>query len=186
VAYDNSTSKTTQQAPTPTPTLVFEDGIARAGFTMMPNALMKARNITHSAKMLYGFLLLYARQDHECFPGYDTLAADMGITEKSTRKYMGELEAVGLVRQKRRGLGMTNIYIIADLRTVNFTVPEKKEVRLRAGNSTVPEGEQVPTTKTQGTKTHYKNKGAHPPLNQKSYDDNAYTSGPYSNLVQRS
>jgi len=144
---------TIEQAAAPTPTLIFEDGVFQQGFTMMPNALLKARNLTASAKLLYAFLLFYARQDGRCFPGYETLAADMSITEKSTRKYMAELEAVGLVRQKRRGLGMTNIYVLADLRTVNFTDQERKEVPLQAGKSTDQERKEVPATKTQRTKT---------------------------------
>jgi len=136
-----------------TPTLVFEDGIYAQGFTMLPNALLKARNLTSSAKMLYAFLLFYARQEGQCFPGYDTLATDMGMTEKSTRKYMQELESVNLVRQKRRGLGLHNIYIIRDLRTVQFTGPDRKEIPMRAGKSTAPKPKELPTTKTQVTKT---------------------------------
>ena len=78
-------------------TLLIEDETLRAGFTQIPNRVLHARNLSRDAKLLYGFLLSYAWQQGRCFPGYAQLCADMGASPSIVRKYMGELEAVGLL-----------------------------------------------------------------------------------------
>lgn len=155
----------------------------RYGFTALPNAVLKARNISRDAKILYAFLLHYAWQDQQCFPGYDTLCTDLDASENMVRKYMRELEAARLIRQQRRGLGKTNIYIITEVRTSKSEVPEQRkgegtERRQSAG----AKPRKTEDYKDAPTKTHYK-KGV--PTNQKSYDDDAYTRGRYGGLVLR-
>ncbi len=81
------------------------------------------RNLTRDAKLLYGFLLSYAWQQGRCFPGYTQLCVDMGASPSIVRKYMGELVAVGLLVQKRRGLGKTNLYTLCSLSTATLEPP---------------------------------------------------------------
>ncbi len=104
-------------------TLFIEDETLRAGFTQMPNRVLHARNLSRDAKLLYAFLLRYAWQQGSCFPGYGQLCADMGASPSIVRKYMRELETVGLLVQKRRGLGKTNLYTLCSLSRATLEQP---------------------------------------------------------------
>jgi Helix-turn-helix domain len=105
-------------------TLVLEDQSLRHGFVQLPKMILYAQNLTRDAKLLYAVLLGYAWEKDRCFPGYRRLCRDMQASENMVRKYMRELEAVGLLSQKRRGLGKTNIYTLHDLRTAKIEVLE--------------------------------------------------------------
>ncbi len=104
-------------------TLLIEDETLRAGFTQIPNRVLHARNLSRDAKLLYAFLLRYAWQQGSCFPGYAQLCADMGASPSIVRKYMRELETVGLLVQKRRGLGKTNLYTLCSLTRATLEPP---------------------------------------------------------------
>ena len=104
-------------------TLLIEGETLRAGFTQIPNRVLHARNLSRDAKLLYAFLLRYAWQQGRCFPGYAQLCADMGASPSIARKYMRELEAVGLLVQKRRGLGKTNLYTLRSLSKATLVPP---------------------------------------------------------------
>ena len=104
-------------------TLLIEDETLRAGFTQIPNRVLHARNLSRDAKLLYGFLLSYAWQQGRCFPGYAQLCVAMGASPSIVRKYMRELEAVGLLVQKRRGLGKTNLYTLCSLSRATLEPP---------------------------------------------------------------
>jgi len=104
-------------------TLLIEDETLRAGFTQIPNRVLHASNLSRDAKLLYGFLLSYAWQQGRCFPGYAQLCAAMGASPSIVRKYMHELEVVGLLVQKRRGLGKTNLYTLCSLSTATLEPP---------------------------------------------------------------
>ncbi len=117
-----------EEAYQPEPgTLLLEDQTLRYGFIQLPKQVLYARNLSRDAKLLYAVLLGYAWQEGRCFPGYRRLCEDMGASENMVRKYMRELEAVNLLRQKRRGLGKTNIYTLRDLRTAKIEVQEPQE-----------------------------------------------------------
>jgi len=104
-------------------TLLIEDETLRAGFTQIPNRVLHAPNLARDAKLLYMFLLRYAWQAGRCFPGYAQLCADMGASPSIVRKYMRELETVGLLVQKRRGLGKTNLYTLRSLSRATLEPP---------------------------------------------------------------
>ena len=92
--------------------ILVEDEALQGGFVMLPKVILHARNLSRDAKILYAILVDYAWQERRCFPGYARLCADMGASEPIVRKYMRELEEVGLLTQKRRGLGKTNLYVL--------------------------------------------------------------------------
>lgn len=115
--------QTEEQRPEPN-TLILEDRSLRLGFLQLPKQVLYARNLSRDAKLLYAILLGYAWQEDRCFPGYHRLCLDMQASENMVRKYMRELEAVGLLSQRRRGLGKTNIYYLHDLRTSKIEVLE--------------------------------------------------------------
>lgn len=108
-------------------TLIVEDRALRLGFIQLPKLVLQARNLSRDAKLLYAILLSYAWQATRCFPGYRRLCNDMQASENMVRKYMRELEGLGLLSQKRRGLGKTNIYTLHDLRTSHIAVLEPQE-----------------------------------------------------------
>ncbi|MBA4117259.1 MAG: helix-turn-helix domain-containing protein, partial [Rubrobacter sp.] len=143
---------------TPEPgTLVIEDQSLRYGFVQLPKQVLWAGNLSRDAKLLYAVLLGYAWQEASCFPGYDRLSLDMGATRKIVRKYMQELEAIGLVAQKRRGLGLTNLYRLPDLRTARLDIPERFKPTHPEGSKTthqeLPRPERPQTTHPDGAKT---------------------------------
>jgi hypothetical protein len=122
-------------------TLLLEDQSLRYGFIQLPRLVLYARNLSRDAKLLYAVLLGYAWQEGRCFPGYHRLCEDMQASENAVRKYMRELEAVNLLRQRRRGLGKTNIYTLLDLRTSKIEVqePQRWGEGSRTSNSEVQE-----------------------------------------------
>src|SRR5437762_9599528 len=90
--------------------IIGADLITRHGFTQVPNFILTEPNLSVGAKMTYAMLLKYAWQNDYCFPGQERLANDMGVTDRSVRTYLQELEAQQFVRIKQRGLGKPNLY----------------------------------------------------------------------------
>ena len=88
------------------------DPVTAHGFTQVPNHILRSDTISPGAKLTFAMLLSYAWQNDYCFPGQERLAADMGVTDRSVRTYLKELEESAFLEIKRRGLGKTNLYII--------------------------------------------------------------------------
>ena len=86
------------------------DVLTAKGYTMVPNHALISDRISPGAKLAYAMLLKYAWQDDYCFPGQERLAGDMGVTDRSVRTYLQELEAAQFVSIKQRGQGRTNLY----------------------------------------------------------------------------
>ena len=93
-------------------TIVVEDETLRAGFTQIPNAILRRPDVTPGAKLTYMALLSYAWQKGSCFPGQDTLADDLGVSKRSVVTYLQQLQETGLLHVKRRALGQTNVYTL--------------------------------------------------------------------------
>lgn len=125
-------------------TLVLEDQSIRHGFIQLPRQILLAKNLSRDAKMLYAVLLHFAWQEDHCYPGYPRLCEDMGASENMVRKYMRELEAVGLLRQKRRGQGRTNLYTLPDLRTAKIEVQDPQHPRTAQTEVQDPQFSDVP------------------------------------------
>src|SRR5687767_7419958 len=88
------------------------DDLSSRGFTQIPNHVLEDERLTFGARIVYAMLLRYAWQNNFCFPGQDTLANDMGTTDRQIRNLLTELKAVGYLEVRRRGQGKTNIYIL--------------------------------------------------------------------------
>jgi len=88
------------------------DPVAAGGFTQVPNVILRSTDLSVGAKLTYSMLLSYAWQNDFCFPGQDTLAADMGSGRRSVVRYIDELEKQDLICIKRQGLGKVNIYTL--------------------------------------------------------------------------
>lgn len=88
------------------------DIATQRGWTGVPNFILESKEISAGAKLTYAMLLKYARELDECFPGQDRLAKDMGNGERSVRRWLEELESVGLISIKQRGQGKPNLYTV--------------------------------------------------------------------------
>jgi DNA-binding transcriptional ArsR family regulator len=86
------------------------DAATARGFTQVPNFLLKSKKLSSGDKMAFAMLLSYAWQNDFCFPGQLRLADDLGLDERSVRRHLKSLEAIGLLAIQRRGQGKTNIY----------------------------------------------------------------------------
>ena len=87
-------------------------GHRRQGFTPLPNQVLLDARLSRDARLLYGLLQHHARGDGRCFPSHATLAAELGGGETALRAYLRELIEAGLVGQRRRLQGRTNMYIL--------------------------------------------------------------------------
>ena len=90
--------------------IIGADPVTRHGFTQVPNFILTKKDASVGAKLAYAMLLKYAWGDDACFPGQAKLAEDMGSGERSVRRYLEELEGIGLLEIIQRGLGKTNLY----------------------------------------------------------------------------
>ena len=88
------------------------DIATQRGWTGVPNFILESKEISVGAKLIYAMLLKYAREMDECFPGQDRLAKDIGNGERSVRRWLKELQRVGLVTIKQRGQGRPNLYTV--------------------------------------------------------------------------
>jgi hypothetical protein len=86
------------------------DVLSAKGFTQVPNHVLISNQLSPGAKLTYAMLLKYAWQNDFCFPGQERPAKDMGVTDRSVRTYLKELEAKKFVGIKQRGLGKPNLY----------------------------------------------------------------------------
>src|SRR3712207_6786004 len=85
------------------------------GFTQMPNRILKATHISHSARFLYNILLSYCWHKDYCFPSYETLMHDMQCSSQALTTYLTELKNNGLITIVRRGQGKTNLYYLTEV-----------------------------------------------------------------------
>lgn len=90
--------------------IIGADPVTRHGFTQVPNVILTNKTLSVGAKLAYAMLLKYAWSEGACFPGQETLAADMGAAERSVRTYLKELESARFLEVQQRGLGKTNLY----------------------------------------------------------------------------
>lgn len=135
--------------------VIVEDETLAAGFTQIPNGVLRRSDLQPGAKLTYMVLLSYAWQKDHAYPGQDRLASDMGVSERSVITYLKQLQESGLITIRRRGLGKTNVYILhrmsgsenlADQRSEKSAPPDLKE-------PTAPEVQDLRGKNTQEKKT---------------------------------
>ncbi len=97
------------------------DPVVAAGFTQVPNFILRNPDISAGAKVVYAMFLSYAWHNDSCFPGQDRLAEDMGLTRPRVTQLISELESAGFITIQRRGQGKTNLY------KVHFQVQAKPQ-----------------------------------------------------------
>jgi len=88
------------------------DPVTAGGFTQVPNFILKNPDLSSNAKVAYSMLLSYAWNNNRVFPGQERMANDMGTSRPTVTKAIGELEQAGYLEIRRRGQGLTNIYVL--------------------------------------------------------------------------
>lgn len=96
----------------PVADLTFESAADAAGFTQVPNIILRDGSISMGAKLVYAALRSHAWQTERSRPGQALLASYLGVSERSIRDYLHELEVVGLVVTIRQS-GRRNQYMLA-------------------------------------------------------------------------
>lgn len=95
------------------------DPVSSGGFTQVPNFILRSKDLSVGAKLAYAMLLSYAWHNDYCFPGQEKLSLDMGVTDRSVRTYLKELEKNTFLAIKQKDLGKTNEYRL-------FAIVQKK------------------------------------------------------------
>jgi hypothetical protein len=73
--------------------------------SFIPNAILQCRELSATAKLLFGRLSQYAGADGEAFPSYNTLGQEVGIERRQAIRAVRELEDFGLIRAVPRHKG---------------------------------------------------------------------------------
>jgi DNA-binding transcriptional ArsR family regulator len=92
-----------------------EDDALRAGYTQCLNALLPATALSPPDKIVFFGVLSFAWQDDAAWPSVEQLAARVGLARTTVIQALGELKRHGLLRVRRRGQGMVNLYQIPRL-----------------------------------------------------------------------
>ena len=87
------------------------DPVSAGGFTQLPNCVLNDPHLSPGGKVIYAKLLSYAWYNNRVFPGQDKLAEEIGSGKRTIIRLIAELEKRGYVEVKRRGQGLTNIYV---------------------------------------------------------------------------
>ncbi len=114
------------------------DVLTAKGFTQVPNHVLVSSKLSPGAKLTYAMLLKYAWQNDYCFPGQTRLAKDMGVTDRSVRTYLQELERERFVGIKQRGLGRPNLYEL----NLSASSTDRKNFPFRTGKKHTPRPEK--------------------------------------------
>lgn len=146
-------------------TIQIADEILRAGFTQIPNVVLRRRDLSTGAKLTYVALLSYAWQEGSCYPGQERLAADVGVTDRSVRNHLAELVRAGLLTVQRRGQGLTNVYTLESLLQGREERASAQDARPERGSG--QKRNHVPRKKTQAKQTQ--RNGSKPPHGDWAY-----------------
>jgi hypothetical protein len=102
----------------PQRTVLIEDPALRTfegGFTSIPNRILENADLSLGARMAYAMLLKYAWQDDFCYPAQESIARDLGVTDRSVRTFLKELRDGHYISWKQQGLNRPNIYFLKRL-----------------------------------------------------------------------
>jgi hypothetical protein len=95
---------------------IIVDRRKRLPFVLVERVVLRARNLSNNAKLLYLFLADYAGEEGSCFPGQLRLARDLCFKSVDTvQRALNELRAYLLIDWKRRGLNKPNVYYLLPL-----------------------------------------------------------------------
>jgi hypothetical protein len=65
----------------------------------IPEVLVKARGVSPGAKLTSGRFTRYAGENGTCYPAVAPLAAEIGMSERQTQRYLSELERKRFIKR---------------------------------------------------------------------------------------
>ncbi len=77
--------------------------------SMIPNSLMRYKEVSDGAKLCYGRLCQYNGKKGDAFPSYESLGRELGVTRRTAINRVNELEEKGFVKVYSNN-GSTNCY----------------------------------------------------------------------------
>lgn len=101
----------------------FRNPVEQHGFAVVYHVLTLDRNLSDGAFRLYALLLKYAQQKDRAYPGVARLASDLGVSEKTIKNRLAELERARLISRQRR-FGSSSITWIEALQDA-YDMPEQ-------------------------------------------------------------
>ena len=125
-----------------------------AGFTQIPNSILRDTTISPPAKALYALILSYSWGKGSAFPGHELLARELGASKRSVVRWTSELQASGLLKIERRGSAKPNLYLLES------EVPTSHQRSARLSLRVVPNSHPK---NTQVKKTHLRSDGLKAP-----------------------
>lgn len=78
---------------------------------VIPNWLLCRREVSQGAKLCFARLAQHAGKADRCFPKLETLAVELGVSDRSVKDYIAELCGHGLIVRQRMGQGRANTYL---------------------------------------------------------------------------
>lgn len=84
-------------------------------FTIIPNDMLRNSQLSVHARYLFCVMLRYCGKSDYCFPSQQTLANDLGYSDRHVRDLIKELERAGLVVKTRKGYNRANTYTVAKI-----------------------------------------------------------------------
>ena len=82
--------------------------------SFIPNWLLARREISAGAKLCYSRLAQYSGHKAVAYPKQSTLAVELGVDERTARRYLSELEGYSLIETEQRGLTESNEYFFLE------------------------------------------------------------------------
>jgi len=70
--------------------------------SFIPNAILRCRELSSTAKLTFGRLSQYAGEDGEAYPSYHTLGQEIGVERRQVIRAVRELEKFGLIKPVTR------------------------------------------------------------------------------------
>ena len=74
-------------------------------YTPIGDKIMRRRDLSFGAKCTYARLCRYADESGRCYPSLETLGSKLGISDSQARRYVRELQKVGIVKAVKVGIG---------------------------------------------------------------------------------
>jgi len=97
--------------------IIVENEMLRAGFAALPYVVLRDVRLTVGARLAYAVLLMYAWQEGSCFPGQKRMALDMGVGQRSLRRFLAELRDRAYISWRKTMPGGTNMYTLHDVKS---------------------------------------------------------------------
>lgn len=91
----------------------------KEGYGLVFQSVMRDKNLSIGAKVLYSYLSAFAGTTGRAFPSRTTICEDLGVGIDTYTKYKRELQEYGIIEVKREreknGVFGRNIFIIKQL-----------------------------------------------------------------------